>query len=146
MNEMEMLLARQALTEAKARYCRFLDTKDWEGFGGLMTEDFELDLTAAGAPDLPIIRGRDNALSTIRASIEHAVTVHQVHSPEMTIDADSARVIWPMNDRVVWAEDKPSLVGYGHYYERWLKQGGEWRLAAQRLVRLHLDWVAPQSN
>jgi hypothetical protein len=27
------LLAKEAIKDVKARYCRFLDTKDWEGFG-----------------------------------------------------------------------------------------------------------------
>ena len=128
-----------ALCEAKARYCRTLDTKDWQGFADLMMGDLELDMSATS--DLGVIRGRDAAISMIRSSIELARTVHQVHSPEMSIDGDEAQVIWAMQDRVVWGEGRPSLTGYGHYHERWLRHNGKWKLAALRLTRLHMDML-----
>lgn len=125
------------LTTAKARYCRLLDTKDWAGFADLMTEDFELDLS--GTSDLGVIRGRDNAIATIRSSIDTAKTAHQVHTPEITLNGDEALVIWPMQDRVIWSPEK-ALTGFGHYNERWIKQNGEWKLAAQRLTRLFIEF------
>jgi hypothetical protein len=30
--------------------------------------------------------------------------------------------------------------GYGHYHERYVRQDGRWRIAAQRLTRLHVDY------
>lgn len=137
MYDLESISDRLALCEAKARYCRTLDTKDWQGFAELMMEDLELDMSAAS--DLDVIHGRDAAIAMIRSFIETAATAHQVHSPEITVNGDEARVIWAMQDRVVWGEDKPSLTGYGHYHERWLRHNGEWKLAALRLTRLHLD-------
>lgn len=130
-----------ALGEAKARYCRLLDTKDWVGFKNLMLEDFELDVSEG--TNVPVITGRDDAVAQIRASVETATTAHQVHSPEIELHGDEARVIWAMQDRVLWGPDKPSLVGYGHYHERWVRRGGEWKLAALRLTRLHLDVLPP---
>ncbi len=144
MNTLEIIEARIALSEAKAHYCRMLDTKDWDGFANLMTEDFMLDLS--GTSDLGVIKGRDMALKQIRSSIETARTAHQVHNPEITLHGDEAQVIWPMQDRVVWGPQKPSLVGYGHYHERWVKQGGQWKLAAQRLTRLHMDVLPPAES
>ena len=141
MNTLEKIEAWMALSEAKARYCRLLDTKDWDGFADLLTEDFVLDLS--GASSLGIIEGRAAALQQIRSSIETAKTAHQVHTPEIALDGDTAQVIWAMQDRVVWGPDKPSIVGYGHYHERWVKRGGQWRLAAQRLARLHVDMLPP---
>ncbi len=137
MHDLEYVRDWLALGEAKARYCRTLDTKDWQGFADLMMEDLELDMSATS--DLEVIKGREAAIAMIRASIETARTAHQVHSPEMSIDGDEAQVIWAMQDRVVWGEDRPSLTGYGHYHERWLRHNGEWKLAALRLTRLHLD-------
>ena len=55
-----------------------------------------------------------------------------------------------MQDRVVWDEERAAeigmagLTGYGHYHERYVRQGGRWRIAAQILSRLHTDvhpWV-----
>ncbi len=141
MNTMETMAARIAISEGKARYCRALDTKDWDLLRDLLTEDFVLDVT--DGTDVPVITGRDAALEQIRASIETARTAHQVHLPEMEITDEEASVIWPMQDRVVWGADKPSLVGYGHYHERWVLRAGQWRLAALRLTRLHIDFLPP---
>ena len=143
MNPLEQLEARIAISEGKARYCRALDTKDWALLGALLTEDFELDVTEG--TDLPVIHGRDAAIEQIRSSIATAATAHQVHLPEMQFGDGEATVIWPMQDRVVWGPDRPSLVGYGHYHERWVLRGGEWQLAALRLTRLHLDFLPPAS-
>lgn len=132
-----------AITQLKARYCRMLDTKDWAGFGELFTDDFELDVSEGSG--IAPIRGREAAVARIRASIETATTAHQVHSPEIEVDGDVARVIWAMQDRVVWAPGEAprpgfgSLTGYGHYHERYVRQDGRWRIAASRLTRLHLD-------
>lgn len=127
----------------KARYCRLLDTKDWDGFAALLTEDFELDVSGSGGGEL--IRGRDAALSMIRASIGDAKTAHQVHSPEIESDGDTAQAVWAMQDRVVWPAEKAvrsgiaSLTGYGHYHERYVRRDGTWLIAASRLTRLHMD-------
>ncbi len=127
-----------ALSEAKARYCRMLDTKDWAGFGNLMIDEFVLDVTEGS--QIPVIKGRAAAVQQIQASILIATTVHQVHSPEMQIEGDTARVIWAMQDRIVWGPERASLTGYGHYHERWLRRNGEWKIASLRLTRLHVDF------
>jgi hypothetical protein len=138
MSTLDELAARWELSEAKARYCRLLDTKDWAGFAALLTDDYELDVSEGTG--LPVVKGRDTAVKQIQASILSAKTAHQVHSPEIQLNGDEARVIWAMQDRVVWGSDRPSLTGYGHYHERWVRRNGEWKLAALRLTRLHLDF------
>jgi len=125
-----------AICETKARYCRFLDTKQWSAFSELFTEDVTLDVSEAGGP--PPVKGRDNALALVRGSIETARTVHQVHSPEIEVEGSSAKVLWAMQDRVAY-EDGKGLVGYGHYTERYEKRDGRWRIASLKLTRLHVD-------
>ncbi len=136
-----------AISAVKARYCRLLDTKDWSGFAALLTEDFELDVSEGTS--VPVIRGRDAAVKQIRSSVASARTAHQVHSPEITLDgANKAQVIWAMQDRVVWSEEQAArigrsgLTGYGHYHERYVRQDGEWKIAALRLTRLHIEMHA----
>lgn len=131
------LQAWMELTNAKARYCHLLDTKDWTGFGDLMTDDIELDLS--GTSDLGMIRGREEAVARIRSSVETAQTAHHVHTPEITLNGDEALVVWAMQDRLIWSNGK-TLTGYGHYNERWVKQNGEWKLAAQKLTRLIMEF------
>jgi hypothetical protein len=144
MTETEQLSAMLAIMQVKARYCRFLDTKNWDGYASLFTEDFELDV--GEGTSLPMIRGRDAALQMIRGSVGNARTAHQVHTPEIEFDGvDEARVIWAMQDRVQWDAERAAklgttgLTGYGHYHERYVRRNGEWKIAASKLTRLHLD-------
>ena len=125
-----------AICNLKAAYCRLLDTKDWDGWGQLFTEDFELDVTGSGGQ---LVRGRDAVVASVRSAIETAKTAHQVHFPEITIDGDEATAIWPMQDRVVWDESR-ALTGYGHYHERYVRTAEGWRIAAQKLTRLQMDF------
>ncbi|QIG80828.1 nuclear transport factor 2 family protein [Stakelama tenebrarum] len=128
------------LSNLKAAYCRLLDAKDWDGFAGLMTPDFALDVSAS---DGPVIAGRDAAVASIRGSIEAAKTVHQVHAPEIAIDGDAATGVWAMQDRLVWPNGR-SLTGWGHYHERYVRTGEGWRIAESKLTRLHMDMVMPE--
>ena len=136
----EQVVDRIAICEAKARYCRMLDTKDWEGFTNLFTEDYELDVS--DGTGMAVIKGRDAAMAMVRASIGTAKTAHQVHSPEIALDGDEARVIWALQDRVIWTDDR-SLTGYGHYHERWVRRAGEWKIAALKLTRLFIEMIPP---
>lgn len=128
-----------AIANLKAAYCRLLDTKDWEGWKELFTEDFELDVSDSGGS---VMKGRDAIVASVRGSIGTAKTAHQVHFPEIVIEGDRASAIWPMQDRVVWTEDR-ALTGYGHYHERYAKQDGRWRIASQKLTRLLLEFDKP---
>lgn len=125
------------LTQAKAQYCYTLDTRDWAGFGALMTDDVELDVSEGTG--VPVITGRDGAVEMIRSSLTNAKSAHQVHTPLIELNGDEAQVIWAMQDRVVW-ENGPALTGYGHYHERWVRDGGQWKIASLRLTRLIMEF------
>lgn len=126
----------QAICALKARYCRLLDTKQWEAWAALFTEDYELDVSAAGGG---VFRGRDAAMASVLASIGGAVTAHQVHFPEIEVTGDEAFAVFPMQDRVVFGAGKPSITGYGHYHDRLVRRDGAWKIAALKLTRLHVD-------
>lgn len=125
------------ITELKARYCRLLDTKDWAGYAALFTEDAVLDTRAAGG--YGPIAGRDAFVPMVRASLEHAQTAHQVHSPEIEIDGDVAHVVWAMQDRVHMPTRGMSFTGYGHYREEYRRTPEGWRIASSALSRLRVD-------
>jgi SnoaL-like domain len=124
------------LAQAKSRYCRLMDTKDWTGVADLLTEDLVFDL--GGGDDAPPIVGRDAALNAVQSSIVDAVTVHQVHSPEFDIDGDEARVVWAAQERVKW-HNGAGLTAHGHYHERWVRRDGRWQIAELRLTHLLID-------
>jgi SnoaL-like domain len=141
MTDTDMLTAYVEISQVKARYCRFLDTKDWTAFTNLFTEDLVLDVS--DGTNLEPLRGRDGAMQYVQAALGTARTAHQVHSPEIDLRGDEAHVIWAMQDRVEW--DPPrgglaSLTGYGHYHERYVRRDGGWKIAASRLTRLMIDF------
>ena len=142
MSDCDTIRAVQELTQAKARYCFTLDTRDWVGFGNLMTDDIELDVS--DGTGVPVITGRDEAVGMIRSSLTNAKSAHHVHTPLIDLNGDEAQVVWAMQDRVVW-ESGPALTGYGHYHERWVRQSGEWKIASLRLTRLIMEFQQPSA-
>lgn len=144
MDMLAKLEAYDAIRTVKAQYCRFLDNKDWEGLAGIFTADMILDVSEDTGK--PPFEGREAALDCIRWSVTDAKTAHQIHFSEITLDGeDAADAVTPMQDRVVWAPGRSpvpgvaSITGYGHYRERYIKEGGSWKIARLKLTRLHID-------
>lgn len=137
MADIEYLDAYVAISQVKARYCRTLDAKDWEAFTELFTEDFEWE-----GPGVEPIKGRDKVIAFIRASVSDARTCHQVHVPEIELHGDEAQVVWAMQDRNTWDPPHHGIStqrGFGQYFERYVRENGEWKIAAQQLRYFHLD-------
>lgn len=150
MDALGMLLDREEIRTVKARYCRFLDTKDWDNFIALFTVDAVMDVQEdSGNPPL---RGRAAILDQVRLAVDHARTAHQVHFSEIELRGDEAHVITPMQDRVVWEAGKShvpgaqSITGFGHYTETYVRQDGEWKIAYLKLSRLHIDLYPPAAS
>jgi hypothetical protein len=124
----------QELHTLKGRYCRFVDTKQWDALGELMTPDFTL------SSDGFEHRGRSEVLAFVTASLA-AVTVHHVHQPEITfVGDDQASGIWAMNDYVVFPSDPPFVIrGWGHYHDEYVRTDAGWRIAAVTLTRLRVE-------
>lgn len=82
-------------------------------------------------------KDRDSFIASVRAHLDDAVTVHQGHTPEITIvDADHATGIWAMFDLVEPPVDSgfPLLTGYGHYLEDYIRKDGVWRISRLELT------------
>jgi hypothetical protein len=137
---------RIALQELKARYFRLLDTKQWDAWRGLFTDDmvFYNDDGPVPATSEPMATGGDAFVEMVSTSLAGAVTVHQGHMPEITFTGDrSATGVWAMFDWI----DGPgfSMQGFGHYHERYVKDGdGRWRIQELRLTRLRVDATATE--
>lgn len=129
MDPLQRLLAIEEIRALKARYCRFLDTRNWDGFAALFTRDAEMDVSQDTGN--PPVRGVDAILAQVRFAVDHAATSHQVHTPEIELDGpDDAHGTWAMQDRVVWQAGKAPLpgtvciTGYGQYHERGASRTG----------------------
>jgi hypothetical protein len=125
----------QELHTLKARYCRFVDTKQWDALGELMTPDFTL------YSDGLEHRGRDEVLAFVSGSLATAITVHHVHQPEVTFaDDDHASGIWAMNDYVIFPSEPPFVIrGWGHYHDEYVRTDAGWRVAAVTITRLRVE-------
>ena len=98
------LLAIEAIRQLKARYCRFVDTKQWERLRGVFVPDAKID-GLGSAPD-----GSSPAtfVAGISKRLARVISIHHVHNPEIKLlGPDKARGIWPMMDYLEFPADTP---------------------------------------
>jgi len=137
-----MIDDHEAIRGLKARYFRFMDTKDWARMRTLFTADSVLDMT--GSPD-GVVVGGDAFVSFLEAALAGAVTAHHGHTPEIVVSGASAEGIWAMQDYILWP-DGNRLIGFGHYHDTYARADGRWRIATSRLARLHVDVREPDGT
>lgn len=145
LSSLETALAIEAIQQLKARYFRYLDTKDWPGIASLFTDDAEavynvVDRAGLGTLSEPVL-GPNAIAAFIRNGVEPLVTVHHGHMPEIELtSATTARGIWAMEDILQRPEDGVDVVhGFGHYHETYARIDGQWRIKTLRLTRLRVD-------
>ncbi|MFE5700702.1 nuclear transport factor 2 family protein [Rhodococcus koreensis] len=137
---LERLTAIEDIKKLKARYFRLLDQHKWDDFAELFSSTLVVEIaeSTSGPKD------RDSFVASVRAHLDNAVTVHQGHTPEITIiDADRASGIWAMFDLVEppASSNFPRLTGYGHYLENYVRENGEWRISRLELTRIKRSTV-----
>ncbi|WP_202820633.1 nuclear transport factor 2 family protein [Variovorax sp. JS1663] len=145
------LLALEHIAQLKARYCRYIDTKQWEKLASVFTQDcrFEgLGSAPAGADVATFVKG-------VSARLAPTISVHHVHQPEVVLtSASTARGVWAMEDFVEWqdggavkeAPGAKGFRGYGHYEEEYRREGDTWKISFLRLTRLRIDPVPLDSS
>jgi 3-hydroxyisobutyrate dehydrogenase-like beta-hydroxyacid dehydrogenase len=137
----------EAIKQLKARYFRFIDTKDWAAFRDLFTEDCKHYLPQE-AP-VPFMTN-DDYFAMNEQLLTPGVTTHHGHMPEITFLSDTeAEGIWAMFDyvQIEPPSGRVSIMGWGHYLETYRKcDDGKWRISSKRNERLRLDqvpWTLP---
>lgn len=134
----------EAIKQLKARYFRYMDTKQWDKWGDVFTEDAEL--VNPQARDVPL-RGREEIQRTVSHNLENVISVHHGHMPEIELLSETtAHGVWSMYDRLVGTRHSREdvgevlLEGYGHYIEDYRKdEDGRWRIRRLQLMRLHTE-------
>lgn len=130
----------EAIKQLKARYFRFIDTKDWEAFRDLFTDDCKHWLPQESA--VPFMTNEDY-FAMNKELLTPGVTTHHGHTPEITFLSDTeAEGIWAMFDYVQTEtpSGRVSIQGYGHYFETYRKcEDGKWRISSKRNQRIRLD-------
>ena len=160
----EMLLALEEIKALRAKYCRYLDTKDWTGYRSIFSPDVEFDgreaMQSFGVSDENLLKqafiiGVDNVIKFVSASIQGIETVHQCHTPEIEFTSSTtAAGIWAFEDKL-WVPDnsqtfvlhKPEgsrvklMHGYGHYVETYQKSEEQWLIKTLRVTRLKVEFL-----
>ena len=122
----------EAIKRLKARYCRFLDTKD-----------IAVSTRGADPQTAPPLEGFDAFFPVVWGGVEHAATVHHCHTPEIDLTSDTtATGIWAMED-MLFFDAGGSLHGAGHYHETYEKRHGTWVITSLHLTRTILKFTNP---
>jgi len=154
MDPVARLSAIEAIRALKARYFRFVDTKNWTSLADLFAPDIAFDRTVGMAVQNPwtgewtppvssepiIVHGREAVMSMVRNAVEHVRTVHHGFMPEIEmLTEDSARGVWSMRDEIYDKAGRLIVAGSGHYHETYERQDGAWMIKTSKLTRL---WLA----
>lgn len=130
----------EQIKQLKARYFRYLDTKDWDGFRGLFTDDCEHYIPAEAGQRF---QTNDEYFASVIPLLSTGVTTHHGHMPEIKLLSETeAEGIWAMHDYVQTEgpSGRVSIKGYGHYIETYRKGAdGQWRISSKRNERLRVD-------
>lgn len=129
---------------AKARYCRFIDTQQWDKFAALLIPEPRIRMFDPEGNEIATFDRRDAFIAAARAFLEGARSSHQIHNDEIDLVSDGEiSAVWAMEDVVVNAAPRPDqparMHGYGHYYETWTLTPAGWRIARLDLTRTILD-------
>ena len=135
---------RNGIRAAKAKYCRFLDTKNWRGFETLFAQEAKISVFDVEGSALVSFRSGGEFSESAQRFLAGARSIHQVHNEEFSFDSPSAAsVIWSMEDYIVYPEarrgEPSSIHGYGHYHERWEDHGDGWQISSLELRRTILE-------
>jgi SnoaL-like domain len=137
----EQLWEIEQIKQLKARYFRFVDTRDWDAVTALFAPDCTMRSTVFEGVERPA-----DFFARVAAMITPGVSVHHGHMPEITLTSPTtATGIWAMFDHVETEDRSVGYVGYGHYYETYARLADAgWLITSFELRRLRLDHTAPR--
>ena len=134
----------EEIKKLKARYMRTVDTKDWQGFHDVFTEDAVWDMRDSGAE---LVVGADAIIRYNQVGLaDDMISIHQGHMPEIELTSPTtATGIWSSEHMHRWP-DGSELHGYGFYHETYVKVDRQWRIATCRFDELRADYTAPTAE
>jgi hypothetical protein len=134
------LEAIELIRQQKAKYCRYLDTKQFDKWEQLFTPNATIVFYNLDNSVMAQFESIAEFSPMTRAFFATTQTIHQTHNSEIEFTSDTeASAIWSMEDRHIYAPegDNPpkTMHGYGFYYDTWELVDGEWKLSRLELRR-----------
>ena len=128
----------------KARYFRFLDAKKWTELEQYLTDE----VTFSYPPQQINVIGKAALISNFSTRHDHTQTAHTGSMPEIEILGEHrAKGIWFMTDYVVVPQENGNPIisqGFGHYFETYIKEEGQWKIESILLERLLMTKPNPE--
>lgn len=124
--DLQALSDKLEIQEQLARYARGVDTRDWDLFKSVFTDDALLDYSSAGIPAGP----RDQIAAIFEQAFTGiAMAQHFITNIEIELDGDSARVrAMFLNPMQIAGMAEQSTCG-GHYVHDFVRTPAGWKSA-----------------
>lgn len=141
---MQTLFDIEEIKQLKARYFRGIDTCKLELLQTVLSNDVHIRF------DSPTyqyeINGINEAMDFYRNAFTHRrFGMHNGHTPEITVEGDSATGIWYLNDLFINLDEQTILTGSALYEDCYIKVAGKWRIQRTGYKRL-LEMIEPLSS
>lgn len=129
------------IQQLKYRYCRLLDTKQFDELGLLLVPD----CTVAYGGGAITLEGRDAVVAYLTKAMgsTRILTSHVVAHPEIEVVGDVASGSWVLTDVVVAQDDQCSIRGASYYLDRYVRTDDGWRIEHTGYRRLYEE-ISPR--
>jgi hypothetical protein len=116
--------AIEDIKQLKYRYLRTLDLKKWDEFVDCFVPEATGDYAGL------VFDSRDALVAYMRENMGPSlISMHHVHHPEITVDGDTARGTWYLEDRVLVPEHSFVLEGAAFYDDAYMCTPAGWRIS-----------------
>jgi hypothetical protein len=133
---MNKLKEIEEIKQLKARYFRFLDSKDWNGFNSCLADDVTFDYP----PGNIHVKGNKDLIANFSERHATTKTAHTGSMPEIEIkETYHAEGIWFMTDYIISTDEhknKTIAQGFGRYFESYFRDNGKWVIKSILLERI----------
>jgi hypothetical protein len=148
MNDVDRLVAIEAIRSLQSRFVRYIDCKDWLGLSRLFVAEGSFILYGVDGKPQATLTGGEQIRTELTRIVGCGTTIHHLFSYEIDIKSPTAaHGIWAMEDLIDRTRDWQSaraildfktLHGLGHYHVDYRKDDGTWLIASQKLYRTRL--------
>lgn len=136
------LVEIREIEHLKYRYLRHLDLKEFDALGQTLTSD----ATASYGGGAYQFEGRAAIVEFLRTTMSEPemLTTHKAHQPEIElIDAETARGVWALEDKVINIAFGVTISGAAYYDDTYRKVDGAWLIAHTGYRRVYEE-LAPR--